>query len=382
MMKRVLVLGSTGSVGQQTLDVLRGLRDSFDVVGLSGNSNSAALVEQAREFRPSAVAVACDVPEQTVSSDLARLKIDLLSGPDSLVELIRRFEPQIVVQAVSGAAGLPSSIATIEQGARLALANKESLVMAGHLLMPLAAEKGAEIIPVDSEHSAIFQCLQGCPDRSTRRVFLTASGGPFVDTPIEELRKVTPAEASQHPTWDMGGKITIDSATMMNKALEIVEAHWLFDLDPSNIEVVVHRQSIVHSMVEFADGSILAQMGIPDMRVPIRYALTYPDRPALSKDFFDFDRWSKLTFEPPDRNRFGALDLGFEAARRGGAHGAVLNAANEEAVDLFLKGLIPFDEIFNRVSLVLDKTKDIQSPTLEQILKADQWAREELARCY
>jgi len=380
-MKRVVVLGSTGSVGKQTLDVLRGLRDSFDVVGLSGNSNSDLLAEQVREFGPDAVAVGSERSSRQVSSNLDGREITLLSGPGSLVDLIERLEPQIVVQAVSGAVGLPSSMAAIEQGARLALANKESLVMAGHLLMPLAAARGAEIIPVDSEHSAIFQCLQGCGGRSARRIFLTASGGPFVDTPIDDLRKVTPEEAAHHPTWNMGGKITIDSATMMNKALEIVEARWLFGLEPAQIEVIVHRQSIVHSMVEFADGSILAQMGNPDMRVPIRYALTHPDRPDLARDYFDFDRWSRLTFEPPDRTRFPAIDLGFDAARKGGLHGAVLNAANEEGVGLFLKGLIPFDEISKRVSLVLGKTKHIQSPTLEEVLAADRWAREESIRC-
>ncbi len=381
-MKRVVILGSTGSVGKQTIDVLRGLAHSFDVVGLSGNSNTEALVEQAREFKPAAVAVAAAAPKRQLASILDRLNISLLSGPDALVDLIRQQEPHIVVQAVSGAAGLPSSMATIEQGARLALANKESLVMAGHLLMPLAAKRGAEIIPVDSEHSAIYQCLQGRTGRDVRRVFLTASGGPFVDTPIDDLKKITPEEAAHHPTWNMGGKITIDSATMMNKALEIVEARWLFELEPTQIEVIVHRQSIVHSMVEFADGSILAQMGIPDMRVPIRYALTHPERPELSRDFFDFNRWSRLTFEPPDRKRFPAIDLGFDAVRKGGLHGAVLNAANEEAVGLFLKGVIPFDEISKRVSLVLGKTKHIQSPTLEEVLDADRWAREESTQCF
>ena len=380
-MKRVVILGSTGSVGTQALDVLGGLSRSFDVVGLSGNSNALLLIEQARTFKPAAVAVAATSPTDELQSNLDRMNIGLLSGPDALVDLIQQLDPHIVVQAVSGAAGLGSSLAAIDQGARLALANKESLVMAGHLLMPLAAERGAEIIPVDSEHSAIYQCLQGQPASGARRVFLTASGGPFVDTPIDEFKKITPQEAAHHPTWNMGGKITIDSATMMNKALEIVEARWLFDLDPGQIEVVVHRQSIVHSMVEFADGTILAQMGIPDMRVPIRYALTHPDRPALAREYFDFKRWSHLTFEPHDGQRFPAVDLGFEAARKGGVHGAVLNAANEEAVGLFLKGAIPFDEISKRVSLVLGKTKHVQSPTLKEVLQADRWAREESIRC-
>ncbi len=380
-MKDVVLLGATGSVGRQTLDVLRDLPGSFRVTGLSGNSNLRLLADQAMEFHPRKVAVVTP-PEENFSKKMERIGAEILTGPDSLDDLIRELKPDIVLQAVSGAAGLRPSLTAIEEGARLALANKESLVMAGHILMPLAAEKGTEIIPVDSEHSAVFQALAGQSRDSLRRIFLTASGGPFVDWQPEEIRKVTPAQALRHPTWDMGSKITIDSATMMNKALEIIEARWLFDCTADEIEIVVHRQSIVHSMVEFNDGSILAQMGLPDMRVPIRYALTYPDRPRSQKKYFDFERWSRLTFEPPDRKRFPAISLGYKAARLGGIAGAVLNGANEMAVALFLEGKITFDAIPRTVGSVLDNADNINSPSLDEVLEADRWAREETRRCF
>jgi len=380
-MKSVVVLGATGSVGKQALEVLKELETDFAVRGLSGNSNLALLLEQAREFGPGTVAVASPDPAGSFRQGLEAAGVRLLTGPGSLAAMIRDAKPDIVLQAVSGAAGLPLSIAAIEAGARLALANKESLVMAGHLLMPLAAKMGVEIVPVDSEHSAIFQAMECGGRGAARRVYLTASGGPFIDTPAERLAQVTPEEALRHPTWDMGSKITIDSATMMNKALEIIEARWLFDLDPGDIEIVVHRQSIVHSMVEFADGSIIAQMGTPDMRVPIRYALTCPGRPPSDRRYFDFEAWSRLTFEPPDRERFPAVDLGFRAARLGGISGAVLNAANETAVGLFLEGRVAFDGISRTVAKVLDRAQDIGTPTLEEVLQADRWAREETLRC-
>jgi len=378
-----VVLGSTGSVGQQALEVLRELSGSFRVTGLSGNANLALLAEQARGILPSAVAVVSPPGDSSFSSfarDLGGIGIDLFTGPDSLTELIRLSRPDIVLHAVAGAAGLPASVAALEEGARLALANKESMVMAGHILMPLAAERGSEIIPVDSEHSAVFQTL-GNRRSDVRRIFLTASGGPFIDTPLEDLKNVRPSEALRHPTWNMGSKITIDSATMMNKALETIEARWLFDIDPDRIEIVVHRQSIVHSMVEFADGSILAQMGTPDMRVPIRYAITCPERPPADRSYFDFSKWSSLTFEPPDRLRFPALDLGFEAARRGGIAGTVLNAANEVAVGLFLEGRMTFDAIPRKVAKVMGKAERVESPGIAEILEADRWAREETVRC-
>jgi 1-deoxy-D-xylulose-5-phosphate reductoisomerase len=381
-MKDVVLLGATGSVGRQALDVLRELSGSFRITGLSGNSNLRLLADQAREFQPRSVAVATPPEKGSFSSEMGQLGAEVLTGPGSLDDLIRGLKPDIVLQAVSGAAGLRPSLTAIEEGARLALANKESLVMAGHILMPLAVEKDVEIVPVDSEHSAIFQALAGRPRDSLRRIFLTASGGPFVDWPAEEIRKVTPAQALKHPTWDMGSKISIDSATMMNKALEIIEARWLFDCMADKIEIVVHRQSIVHSMVEFNDGSILAQMGLPDMRVPIRYALTCPDRPLSQKNYFDFERWSPLTFEPPDRKRFPAISLGFKAAGLGGIAGAVLNGANEAAVALFLEGKITFDAIPRTVGSVLDNADNIESPSLDQVLEADRWAREETRRCF
>ena len=382
-MKSVIVLGSTGSVGRQALDVLKELDHSFRVVGLSGHSNHDLLLEQARKFHPAATAVASDSAEipASVRQGIADAGSTLLSGPGSPADMVKKLHPRIVLQAVTGAAGLPASIAAVEEGARLALANKESLVMAGHLLMPLARKKGVEIVPVDSEHSAVYQALRGESANSIRRILLTASGGPFIDTDSRDLKNVTPEQALNHPNWDMGNKITIDSATMMNKALELIEACWLFDCDPDCVEIVVHRQSIVHSMVEFADGSIIAQMGVPDMKVPIRYALTCPERPEGSKTYFDFDRWSRLTFERPDRSRFPAIDLGYRAAREGGLSGTVLNAANEAAVELFLGGRIPFDEISQTVAKVLDHAKNREKPTIEEILDADARAREETVKC-
>jgi len=380
-MKSVVVLGATGSVGKQALEVLRGLGASFRVTGLAVKANTDLLLEQCREFRPTAVAITSEEQARRSAQELKRLGIGLATGDQALEKLIDDLRPDIVLQAVSGAAGLPASLAAVESGARLACANKESLVMAGHLILPLAEKRGVEIIPVDSEHSAIFQSLNGQHPRAARRIFLTASGGPFADATGDELERVTPEQALRHPTWKMGGKITIDSATMMNKALEIIEARWLFDCHPDRIEVVVHRQSIVHSMVEFHDGSIIAQMGVPDMRVPIRYALTYPERPPLERDFFDFDRWKQLTFEPPDTQRFPAIDLGFRAAREGGVMGTVLNAANEEAVGLFLKGTISFTDIASTVARVLDRTEQNGSPTLDDIMDADRWAREETLQC-
>jgi 1-deoxy-D-xylulose-5-phosphate reductoisomerase len=312
---------------------------------------------------------------------LAELGIEVFGGPDAATEVVRATESDVVVAAITGAAGLSSALETVRRGKRLALANKEALVMAGNLVTRLAAENGAEIVPVDSEHSAIFQALHGEPARSVRRLFLTASGGPFVDLPAASFQGVSPEQALQHPTWKMGPKITIDSATMMNKALEIVEAHWLFGTPPAAIEVLVHRQSIVHSMVEFHDGSILAQLGVPSMTVPIRYAIAYPERARTQENWFDIARFAKLTFEAPDPARFPALRLGARAASEGGLSGAVLNAANEVAVARFLARDIRFDRIAETVERVLDAMQNRTEPSLEEILAADRWARKEAERC-
>ncbi|MBU0755397.1 MAG: 1-deoxy-D-xylulose-5-phosphate reductoisomerase [Planctomycetes bacterium] len=376
-MKKVAVLGSTGSIGCNALEVLYEQRNTHGACALACHMNDRLLLEQANRFKPEALAVIDPEAGGRLEDHLNGSEIAVFKGTGSLCKLIELTDPDIVLVAVSGAAGLLPSLATVEQGRRLALANKESLVMAGHLIKEAAAISKAEIIPVDSEHSAVFQAIRGEDLASIRRIFLTASGGPFVDLPGSALKDVTPQEAMKHPTWEMGTKITIDSATMMNKALEIIEARWLFDLSVDQIEVVVHRQSIVHSMVEFNDGSILAQMGTPDMKVPIQFALTYPTRNASNRHYFNLADWSRLTFESPDLERFPALGMGFEAAREGGLAGTALNAANEVAVDLFLKGSIKFVEITSCVRRVMDRLENKANPRLDEILATDRWAREE-----
>ena len=379
-MKRVLVLGSTGSIGRTTLRVLEELRNSHQLVGLSAGGNADLLREQVRAWQPPLAGIA----DASVAVDLREAlgaDVELVTGSDAAAKLVALSEPDIVVAGISGAAGLEASLETVRRGARLALANKESMVVAGPVLSNLAVEHGAEIVPVDSEHSAIFQCLQGASMSSVRRLLLTASGGPFRNTPADELPHVTPQQALDHPTWDMGAKITIDSATLMNKALEVIEARWLFDVDAEHLDAVVHPQSIIHSMVEFVDGSILAQLGIPDMAVPIRYALTHPERAPTQHRYFDLRKFASLTFEEPDLERFPALRLGFEVARAGGIAGAVLNAANEVAVADFLAGRLPFPKIAETVEETLQKMTQIEHPSLDELLEADRWARAEAAAC-
>lgn len=381
-MKEVLILGSTGSIGCNTLEVLQDLEGTHRLVGVSGHGNPDRLIEQALRYKPAVVGVTQGSAEEEVRRGLKNSGIRILGGHTVLCDLIESLDPDIVLVAVSGSAGLKPSMTAVDRGKRLALANKESLVMAGHLLMPAAKERGAEILPVDSEHSAVFQALRGEQHMEIEKIYLTASGGPFVDFPLEKLRNVTPEAALKHPTWNMGRKITIDSATMMNKALEIVEAKWLFDLPSDRIEVLVHRQSIVHGMAEFVDGSIIAQLGIPDMKVPIRFALTFPERKPSNRRYFDLTQCSRLTFEEPNPDRFPALDLGFRAAKEGGLSGTVLNAANEAAVEMFLKGSIPFDEITSSVHKVMEDMENKDAPSLEEILTADEWAREETVKCF
>ena len=377
-MKEVLLLGSTGSIGRNTLKVLDERSDTHRVSGLSGHANHGLIIEQAMHYGPRAVAVTDNQAYPLVKEALASRDIDVIGGRGALVELIDRLAPDVVLVAVSGAVGLLPSLETVKRGLRLALANKESLVMAGHLLMPLANETGAEILPVDSEHSALFQSLLGGRRAEMKRLFLTASGGPFVDLDAEALSEVRPEDALRHPTWDMGRKITIDSATLMNKALEVIEARWLFDCPVDQIEVIVHRQSILHGMAEFTDGSILAQMGLPDMKVPIQYALTFPRRAPSDRCYFDLDRFATLTFERPDTSRFPGLELGFRAAREGGLTGTVLNAANERAVELFLEGKLSFVDIPKGVAHVLDRLDNTSAPSLDAVLAADRWARKEI----
>jgi 1-deoxy-D-xylulose-5-phosphate reductoisomerase len=377
-MKRVLLLGATGSIGRSTLKVLRELRDSHALVGASAWNDVEGLARITDEFGLEHVAIA----SERAAEMAARLpRVRLYRGNPGLTEIVHGCSPDLVLSGVTGAAGLPAALEAVRLGKTLAIANKEPLVMAGPLILRLARESGASLIPVDSEHSAIFQALDGERHDRVRRLFLTASGGPFRGRSSAELMQVTREQALRHPTWNMGAKITIDSATLMNKALEVVEARWLFDQPASAIEVLVHPQSIVHSMVEFTDGSILAQLGVPDMMVPIRYALTYPDRGITSDSFFDLARFQTLTFEEPDREAFPALALGFEAARRGGTAGAVLNAANEVAVASFLNGELPFHLIARTVASVIESIPIKAEPDLPDIIDADRLARKEALRC-
>lgn len=378
-MKNIVVLGSTGSIGTNTLEVARNLKDKFRVVGLSAYSRWELLAGQVEEFKPAYVALNDAQLLDKFKSRNNHKQTRILTGNDCLKEMVLNHDVDIVVSAVVGAAGLQAAIATVQQGKILALANKESLVMAGNIVMPLA--KKNQILPVDSEHSAIFQSLQSGRRDEVKRVIITASGGPFYDYPTDKLPDVTLAQALKHPTWQMGRKITIDSATMMNKALEIIEAKWLFDLKIEQIDVVIHPQSIIHSMVEFCDGSVIAQMGMPDMKVPIQYALTFPERSHLAVKPFDLSKIGNLTFKKPDREKFPALRLGYQAAKEGGTLGATMNAANEVAVQAFLDGRIRFTDIVAFVEKVMSSHHFIKNPCLEDILVADSWAREEIKKC-
>ena len=351
--KGIALLGSTGSIGRQVLDVVSRLPERLRVVSLAANRNVELLAEQARAFGPSVVAV----------------------GADDLVKAATVPEADIVVVAVAGTVGLAPTIEAIKAGKDIALASKEVLVAAGSIVTKLVEEKGVRLLPIDSEHSAIFQCLKGEDRGKIRRLMLTASGGAFADYRLSDLKDVTVEQALAHPTWNMGRKITVDSATLMNKALEIIEAHWLFGVDASQIEVVIHPQSIVHSMVEFEDGSVMAQMGVPDMRLPIQYALLYPERVDTGLPRLEIADQGMLTFARPDPERYPALGLAYEAMETGGTMPAVLNAANETAVALFLDRKVGFLGIFDIVRRVTERHEPIQDPDLNQILEADAWAR-------
>ena len=379
MSRRVIVLGSTGSIGRNTLDVLDRMRDDWLVVGLSAGSSAELLAEQAERFRPAAVAILDGDASLLGKPDQGACRV--FSGPGALVDLVSEVECDCVVCGVVGAAGLMGTLRAVELGRRVALANKEALVVGGSILMPLAKRTGAMIIPVDSEHSAIFQAIQAGAPGDVRRICLTASGGPFRTWSVDRMRGITLEDTLQHPTWDMGPKITIDSATMMNKALEIVEARWLFDMPADRIDVVVHPESIIHSLVEFCDGSMFAQFGTPDMRTPIQYALTHPARRPCPSKPLDLCAIGSLHMEKPDLERFPALRLGYEVARRGGTCGAVLNAANEEAVARFREGTIGFADITRLVEETLAGHAFVADPSLDELLAADGWAREEVNRC-
>ncbi len=380
MQKQAIILGSTGSIGCNALDVLAGLNGEWNVMGLAAGSRGRELGRQANRFRPQAVAIASAEPASELKGELS-YSPEVYTGPDALLRLVDAVPFDTAVCAVVGAGGLAATLRAAELGRRIALASKEILVVAGSLLMPLARRTGATIIPVDSEHSAIFQALHAGRRSEVRKVYLTASGGPFRTWSVGAMEAITVEDALRHPTWDMGPKITIDSATMMNKALEIVEACWLFDLRPDQIEVVVHPESIIHSLVEFCDGSMIAQLGTPDMRTPIQYALTYPARQPCPSPPLDLVQIRELKFHPPDRARFPALGLGYDVARRGGTSGAVLNAANEAAVDMFREGAIAFLDIARLTEKALREHEFKESPTLDELLAADRWARQEVTRC-
>ncbi|CCW35350.1 1-deoxy-D-xylulose 5-phosphate reductoisomerase [Chthonomonas calidirosea] len=375
-MKRLVILGSTGSIGTQTLDIVRRLPDRFQIVGLSANSNVQRLVEQAKEFHVPYLAIGDREQEPALNRLLKQegVSCEVFAGVEGMCALATLPHADLVVVAVAGAIGIAPTHAAITAGKTIALASKEVLVAAGELTMALAKAHGVAILPIDSEHSALFQCLQGADASQVERLLLTASGGPFRSVPKEALHHVTPAQALRHPTWNMGGLVTINSATLMNKALEIIEAHWLFGVPADHIEVVIHPQSIVHSMVRFRDGSTLAQMGLPDMRLPIQYALVYPERIDTNLPRMRLADFTNLTFEEPDEEKFPALGLARAALAAGGTVPAVMNAANEAAVDLFLRERIPFLHIIRLVEEAI-KHHTPQQASLENVLQADKEAR-------
>ncbi len=378
--KNVAVFGSTGSIGRNALEVIAASNGRLNAVALSAYGKLDLLLEQAQQFRPRWVIAADDELAKRFDWSALPQDTELLTGPNALAQVGAASEVDVVLAAIVGSAGLRSTWAALEAKKTVALANKETLVMAGSLVNRLAAERGAVILPVDSEHSAIFQALRAGRHEEVQRIILTASGGPFRELSLEQLKQVTVDDALNHPTWDMGPKITVDSATMMNKALEIIESRWLFDLTVEQIEVVIHPQSIVHSFVEFVDGSVIAQMGPPDMKLPIQYALEYPHRQNGIAERIDWRQRWRLEFEGADPDRCPALGLGYDCARSGGTSGAVLNAANEAAVEAFLQGELHFTEIVPACRSVLDAHHFDQDPTLERLEMLDRWAREEVAR--
>jgi 1-deoxy-D-xylulose-5-phosphate reductoisomerase len=377
-MKNVVLLGSTGSIGTSTVKVAEDLPDRIRLIGLAAGNNSDLLLEQARKHRPAAISIS-DPAKATELQNTFGMKTKVYSGNEGLLKLATLPGADIVLIAIVGTAGLQPALAAIRAGKDIAVASKEILVMAGEIVMSEARKYGVRVLAVDSEHSAIFQCLDGKPSSSVRKLWLTASGGPFRQTPKEEFPNITVERALKHPSWVMGRKITIDCATLFNKGLEMIEARWLFDIEMARVGVVVHPQSIVHSMVEFVDGSLLAQLSTPDMCLPIQYALTYPDRAASERVQTNFPKIASLTFEEPDVERFPAIELARRAGEIGGTLPAVLNASNEVAVEAFVNRKINFPQITETVRRTMDAHKVVSHPTLEQILEADSWARREAA---
>lgn len=379
-MKAITLLGSTGSIGTQTLDIVRESPEKFRVVGLAAGRNGTMLAQQIREFRPEIAAI-CDESQLAVVRE-AIADLDhpptLLVGEEGVAEVARYGDSESVVTGIVGCAGLMPTIAAIEAGKNIALANKETLIAGGPVVLPLIQKHGVKLLPADSEHSAIFQCLQGVPEGALRRVILTASGGAFRDLPVEKLATVKVADALKHPNWTMGQKITIDSATLMNKGLEVIEAHFLFGVDYDHIEIVIHPQSIIHSLIELEDTSVLAQLGLPDMRLPLLYALSYPERISTNWERLDLVKCAQLTFREPDHHKYPCMKLAYAAGRAGGSMPAVLNAANEQAVALFLQEKIAFLDIPRLIEGVCDRhqSQNTAQPTLDDIINADRWARQ------
>jgi len=378
MNRKIAILGSTGSIGVNTLRVIEGLGTEFEVFAITAHNSVELLAEQARQFNPSYIGITNPENANQLKAALGDFKGQILIGPDAMVQIAELAEVDTVVTAVVGAAGLPAVLRAAEKGKTLAIANKEPLVIAGELLMKIAKDNGATVLPIDSEHSAIFQSLQSGNIDEVNKIILTASGGPFRTKTPQEIENVTLQEALTHPTWDMGPKITVDSATMMNKALEVIEAVWLFGVPADKIEILIHPQSVIHSMVEFVDGSVIAQMGTPDMCVPIQYALTYPLRKAGIASHLKLGEMGKLTFEKPNHEVFRSIRLGFEVARKGGSAPVVFNAANEAAVAKFLAGQIKFASIVETIEHCVDKHEHAANVSLEELLKADAWARKEV----
>ena len=373
MIKKISVLGSTGSIGTQTMEIARYNQD-IGITALAAGSNVELLEKQVREFHPKIACLWKEEAARELKRRIRDLDVKVVSGMEGLMEAACEPEAQIVVTAVVGMIGIRPTIAAMEAGKDIALANKETLVTAGHIIMPLAKEKGVKILPVDSEHSAIFQCLQGAGENRIHKILLTASGGPFRGRSREQLAGVQPEDALKHPNWSMGRKITIDSSTMVNKGLEVMEAHWLFDVDMDQVQVVIQPASVIHSMIEYEDGAVIAQLGTPDMKLPIQYALYYPERRFLPGDRLDFTKLKEITFDEPDMETFRGLKLAYEAGKAGGSLPTVFNAANELAVSLFLEKKIPYLAITDLIQGAMENHKRKAAPNVDQILAAEQEA--------